>query len=142
MPLTELPAAPLPLAEPPEQLPEVPADVPGAPPAALPHIARRYVSRRAVCGRAAGGATGTSATAAGTSSSARQVVVVPRVVQLMAPGVVERGSSIMGVVVPRVGSSLVPRPTSQLRMEYITAYASSGSGVLLYKFLSSCTGML
>ena len=33
--------------------------------------------------------------------------------------------------------SLVPRPTSQLRMEYITAYASSGSGVLLYKFLSS-----
>ena len=34
-------------------------------------------------------------------------------------------------------TSLVPRPTSQLRMEYITAYASSGSGVLLYEFLSS-----
>ena len=72
VPLVELPAAPLPLAEPPVQLPEVPAavaDVPVAPPAALPHTARRYVPRRAVCGRAARGAIGTSATAAGTSGS-------------------------------------------------------------------------
>ena len=50
VPLIELPAAPLPpvpllpLAEPPEQLPEVlaaVADVPVAPPAALPHTAHR-----------------------------------------------------------------------------------------------------
>ena len=61
----EQPAVPQPLAEPPEQLPEVPAavaDVPVAPPAALPHTARQETYRCAVCGRVAGGATGTSAT--------------------------------------------------------------------------------
>ena len=66
--------------------------------------ARRYVSRRAVCGRAAGVLLGMSATAAGTSGScsggSRQVVVVPRVVQLMAPG----------VVVPLVGSPVHRHP--------------------------------
>ena len=63
-PLVEQPTAPLSLAEPPEQLPEVPAavaDVPLAPHAALPYTARRGTIDR--------GASGTSATAAGTSGS-------------------------------------------------------------------------
>ena len=64
----------------------------------------------------AGGATGTSATAAGTSGSAqeaRQVVVVPRVVQIMVPGVVEQRVVQLvapGVVVPRVGSPVRRHP--------------------------------